>query len=475
MNNQLFPFSEVASTKNNISSGTGQKSVSTEDKGFSDALRNEENTSKPQESQNEKYSDKGINSDKKQSVEADSAATDTKNHIANDQDKNSSELVDKGTGSPLESAAIESPEVGDDFSTVAIKSFFEGEPSSSSNQLPTAANELLEDIGEYQLLLPDSPELQQLVDTLISQLDDIVNEGGTEALEEAISPEALSALVEELQPTGKELPLIPAIDAIKNALSTQPFVTATDPGSPDLRKISALTALSEALATVKGGAQSTATDLPAIKVSTEAAMITENFSKALDSQLLQAMSDESLLLKPDSLSQRMAGDSALAPVSPQPPQTQALAGTLKPQLSVTIPFNQNQWGNAVAERVVWMNSQGIQEAEIHLDPPELGPMQVRVSVVNEQAQVSFVVQHSSVREALDQSAMRLRDMFEGEGINLTDVDVSDQSQQQANEQDSENRHGLAGSHSADALSEQPESSTAISVSSDGYSLVNTYA
>ncbi len=97
---------------------------------------------------------------------------------------------------------------------------------------------------------------------------------------------------------------------------------------------------------------------------------------------------------------------------------------------INVPVGQPQWNAAVSEKVMWMASQNLQEAEIHLDPPELGPMQVRVSVANEQAHVSFVVHHSAVRDALDQGAVRLREMFAEEGLDLGSVDVSDQSASQ---------------------------------------------
>ncbi|ODS22996.1 hypothetical protein AB835_11170 [Candidatus Endobugula sertula] len=103
-----------------------------------------------------------------------------------------------------------------------------------------------------------------------------------------------------------------------------------------------------------------------------------------------------------------------------------------PSISLSIPtsFQQAQWGEAVAEKVMWMSAKGVKEADIQLDPPELGPLIVKVSVSQDQAQVSFSVQHASVREALDQSVMRLREMFADEDINLVDVDVSDHSQSQ---------------------------------------------
>lgn len=94
---------------------------------------------------------------------------------------------------------------------------------------------------------------------------------------------------------------------------------------------------------------------------------------------------------------------------------------------------QPQWQTAVSERVAIMATQRITSAEIQLDPPELGQLQVRVTLNQDQASVSFASQHAVVREALDQTAHRLREMFDGEGLNLVDVDVSDQSFQQQRE------------------------------------------
>lgn len=147
-------------------------------------------------------------------------------------------------------------------------------------------------------------------------------------------------------------------------------------------------------------------------------------------------------------------------------------GSAKAQIQVSVPFQQNQWGQAVAERVLWMSNQNIKEAEVHLDPPELGPIQVKVSISNEQAHVSFVVQHSNVREALDQSAMRLREMFEGEGLDLVDVDVSEHSQQDTKDDGASSEHDEGMASNTTNPSEQDDSKLKISVNQ--YHLVNTY-
>lgn len=144
-----------------------------------------------------------------------------------------------------------------------------------------------------------------------------------------------------------------------------------------------------------------------------------------------------------------------------------------PQISAGIPFQQAQWGQQVADKVLWMSSQGLKEAEIQMDPPELGPLTVKVSVSQDQAHVSFAVQHASVREALDQSALRLREMFAEEGLDLVDVDVSGQSQsEQQSEEEGSDQQGT--SVAAEDESRQMATETAIDIQSDSSSLINTY-
>nr|WP_324259257.1 flagellar hook-length control protein FliK [Cellvibrio fontiphilus] len=114
------------------------------------------------------------------------------------------------------------------------------------------------------------------------------------------------------------------------------------------------------------------------------------------------------------------------------------------QTGVPVPMGQPQWGQGVSERVLWLAAQNVSAAEIRLDPPELGPMQVRVSVNQEQVNISFVSPHPAVRDALDQQLQRLREMFSEQGLNLGNVDVSDKSfSQQDQERDEAARKGTA--------------------------------
>ncbi len=97
------------------------------------------------------------------------------------------------------------------------------------------------------------------------------------------------------------------------------------------------------------------------------------------------------------------------------------------QTAVPVPVGQPQWSQAVGDKVLWLAAQNVSSAEINLNPEHLGPMQVKVSVNQEQTSVSFTSHHAVVREVLDQNLGRLRDMFSEQGLHLVNVDVSDKS------------------------------------------------
>jgi flagellar hook-length control protein FliK len=114
------------------------------------------------------------------------------------------------------------------------------------------------------------------------------------------------------------------------------------------------------------------------------------------------------------------------------PQDNSLVSTRSFMAQIALPqaMGHPQWSQAVGERVLWMAAQNLTAADIRLDPPELGSMQVKVSIQQDQASVSFISPNPQVREALDQQATRLREMFAEQGLNLVHVDVSDRHAQQ---------------------------------------------
>ncbi|RDE22417.1 hypothetical protein DV711_07370 [Motiliproteus coralliicola] len=91
-------------------------------------------------------------------------------------------------------------------------------------------------------------------------------------------------------------------------------------------------------------------------------------------------------------------------------------------------FGGERWNAAASQRIVWMAGQNVGHAELRLDPPELGSLNVRLNLQGEQASLSFTSPHAHVRDALEQQMPRLREMLAESGIELTDSNVSDQPQ-----------------------------------------------
>lgn len=87
------------------------------------------------------------------------------------------------------------------------------------------------------------------------------------------------------------------------------------------------------------------------------------------------------------------------------------------------------WGTALGARVVAMVMDDVQQARIHLDPPELGSLEIRLQVQQDQTTVQVQVQNGQVRDALEANAQRLRDALAAQGLQLAGYDVSERGPQ----------------------------------------------
>lgn len=92
--------------------------------------------------------------------------------------------------------------------------------------------------------------------------------------------------------------------------------------------------------------------------------------------------------------------------------------------------DERSWTPALGQKIVTMVGNQVQEAAIHLDPPELGSLEVKLHIQQEQASVHIQVQHPQVRDVLESQAQRLREALAEQGLTLNNFDVSEQSQQQ---------------------------------------------
>ena len=144
--------------------------------------------------------------------------------------------------------------------------------------------------------------------------------------------------------------------------------------------------------------------------------------KALPSKYanFEAGDPRSALLAPTQMpsAARMESASINAHVVPPPP------------LAVDIKVGTPGWDTAFSQKVAWAATNQHQVAELRLNPPNLGPIEIRITVTNDQATAVFVSAHASVRESIEAALPKLREMMGESGLTLGNVNVSSQSFQQ---------------------------------------------
>ena len=117
------------------------------------------------------------------------------------------------------------------------------------------------------------------------------------------------------------------------------------------------------------------------------------------------------------------------------------------QYSTTLstPVNAQNWSDELSQKIVWFSGRNINAAEMHLNPAELGPIDVKISVQNEVTTVTFNVNNASVKDLLESSVVRLREMMEANGVNVGEVNIDADSRGESGQQGSANEHaGFSG-------------------------------
>lgn len=119
------------------------------------------------------------------------------------------------------------------------------------------------------------------------------------------------------------------------------------------------------------------------------------------------------------------------------------------------PVSSPGWGDVLGDRVMWMVGQQQQGAELRLNPPALGPLEIKLSMADGQATLTFSTQHLPVKEALEAATPRLKEIFSESGINLgsVSVNVGTSSQQQQAEAQHTPRQGADWNEAVQAESE----------------------
>lgn len=123
------------------------------------------------------------------------------------------------------------------------------------------------------------------------------------------------------------------------------------------------------------------------------------------------------------------------------------APTTVASLSVDAPVGSPGFADSLSQQVVWMAGKDAEMAELRLNPPELGPVSVRITVSGDEATAIFVSPIAEVRGAIEESLERLREALAGAGIALGDTSVSAES---FSDRSGDGREGPRGSRRVSA-------------------------
>ncbi|MGF1884797.1 flagellar hook-length control protein FliK [Photobacterium profundum] len=107
-------------------------------------------------------------------------------------------------------------------------------------------------------------------------------------------------------------------------------------------------------------------------------------------------------------------------------KSEALAQAQSP-----LQLSKDQAGDQVSERINMMMSKNLKHVDIRLDPPELGKLQIRLSLNQDQASVQFTVGNQQTRDLVEHSMPRLREMLHQQGLQLAQSSVQQDASRQA--------------------------------------------
>lgn len=189
-------------------------------------------------------------------------------------------------------------------------------------------------------------------------------------------------------------------------------------------------------------------------------------ARSADAEALRGSSDKTDAAASEALlasfaDRLAASESASAPRSPtldglaanalatrwaagQPIAANAAAAQAPVTARIDTPLGASGWGEAFQQKIVWLVDRQQQSAELHINPPHLGPVEVSLSMGEEGTHVAFASPHAAVREAIEASLADLKTALGEKGLALGQATVGADSQAAREQLQGEARSGSAG-------------------------------
>ncbi|WP_431263290.1 flagellar hook-length control protein FliK [Roseateles chitinivorans] len=106
----------------------------------------------------------------------------------------------------------------------------------------------------------------------------------------------------------------------------------------------------------------------------------------------------------------------------------ATSATQAPSVPLSHPLDSPDFAPELSASVSLLIQDGVHEAQLQLNPTEMGPVSINIQLDGQQAQVNFHAQHAATREVLERSLPDLAAALQAQGLTLSGGGVFAQSQ-----------------------------------------------
>ena len=142
--------------------------------------------------------------------------------------------------------------------------------------------------------------------------------------------------------------------------------------------------------------------------------------------------------------------------------------------SLHTPVGGAPWGQELGQQLLFAVNGQQQLATLHLNPPQLGPLDVHLTLHNGQVDAQFVSPHQAVRQALESAMPQLHDLFTGAGLTLMQTSVNAGGHGRGAFQNRPSRAGIQGVESSSLPAQAGPQPGGAAASDWKQGLVNTY-
>jgi flagellar hook-length control protein FliK len=105
-----------------------------------------------------------------------------------------------------------------------------------------------------------------------------------------------------------------------------------------------------------------------------------------------------------------------------------------PTLQLHAGLDSGEFAQDLSDRVTYLVGNGMNGAKLQVNPPQLGPIELRIAVSGDHAQVWMTTHSAVTRDALESSSPKLREMLGAQGFGAVSVNISQRSFQDRSSQ-----------------------------------------